>query len=131
MMFRDKMSSRCLCRLPPAGCGHIGMVIQETDGLINVAETPVVLYRIMEASAGVMMWPSMFCGVDEDEYPAYSIYSTFHERRSHTQDLPTTSHSPYHDKTAVSVRTHCSCWFIPRPLTVSYTHLTLPTILRV
>jgi len=50
---------------------------------------------------------------------AYSIYSTRHKRRSQTQDLPTTSHSSYHDKMAASVRTHCSCWSIPRPLTCS------------
>ena len=48
------------------------------------------------------------------------LCSTRHERRSQTQELPTTSHSPYHvDKTAASVRTHCSCWSIPRPLTCS------------
>ena len=49
-------------------------------------------------------------------YPAYSIYSTRHERRSQTQDLPIASHSSYHDKTAASVRTHCPCWSISRPL---------------
>jgi len=37
------------------------------DQLINLAETPVVRCRRMEGSTGVMMWPSMFCGVDEDD----------------------------------------------------------------
>ena len=52
-------------------------------------------------------------------YPAYSIHSTRHERRSQMQELPTASHSPHHDKKAVSVRTLCPCWSIPRPLTRS------------
>ena len=48
----------------------------------------------------------------------YTAHAT-NDKVCQTQDLPTTSHSPYHDQTAASVRTHCSCWSIPRPLTCS------------
>jgi len=42
-----------------------------------------------------------------------------HFPHSDRDNLPTASNSPYHDKTAASVRPHCSCWPISRPLTCS------------
>ena len=82
---------------------------------VHTPDTPLwcrhMEYDVQFQSTNWCFWP-----VVPPPYPAYSIYSTRHERRSQTQDLPTASHSSYHDKTAASVRTHCPCWSISRPL---------------